>query len=465
MSLHSRRRFLTTSAMSAATAVAAASALPGSPPTLRVSRFSQEVTPPIGHPCMGGGIAPVKEILDPLLARGFVLTGVEKPVAVVVVDWCEIRNDAYDRWRDAIAQAIGTTRERVMLSAVHQHDAPIADLTAQQLLEKNRCSGSICDLAFHERTVRAVAESVRASLADARPVSHVGFGKGTVERIASNRRYLDDKGVVHHNRMSATGTPAIRNADTGTIDPILSCLSLWDGDVPLVALNSYATHPMSFYGRGGVTADFVGLARRRRDAELPHVLHLYASGCSGNVTAGKYNDGSAGNRPILADRLHAAMTQAWRDTKRVPVTSCSFRSVPLHLPVRSGVGFEEHDLRKELRESPRPFGQCLAALGLSWRRRVAEARPIDLTVLDFGSALYALLPAESYVEFQLAAKAVRPDDHVVVAGYGECGPGYIPTEQAWSEHDSNLKDWCWVDPGSEPRMLAAINRLLDLKRP
>jgi hypothetical protein len=47
---------------------------------------------------------PAKEIVDPLSARGFVLLGGEKPLVVVAVEWCEIRNDAYDRWRDLLAE-------------------------------------------------------------------------------------------------------------------------------------------------------------------------------------------------------------------------------------------------------------------------------------------------------------------------------------------------------------------------
>ena len=87
-------------------------------------------------------------------------------------------------------------------------------------------------------------------------------------------------------------------------------------------------------------------------------------------------------------------------------------------------------------------------------------KPIDLPVLDFGSAIVAILPAESYVEFQLAAQKLRPDAFVLVAGYGECGPGYVPTERAWKENDGNLSDWCWVNPGSEKRMLDAIGKAM-----
>jgi hypothetical protein len=434
------------------------------PPSLTLSTFSIEITPPLGHPCMGGGVAPVEEIVDPLFAHGFVLSGLDKPAAFVALDWCEVRNGAYELFRAKIARAIGTEPVRVMLCALHQHDAPIVDLEAQQTLEKYKAKGAICDLAFLEKTVDRVAEAAKESLGKARRVNFLGTGSARVERVASNRRYVDALGNVHYNRMSATRDAKIRDAEEGTIDPVLRTLSFWDDDTPLLALSTYATHPMSYYGGGGVSADFVGLARKRRQADTPKVFQMYASGASGNVTAGKYNDGDPATRAVLADRMHAAMAAGWKGTTRMPIKKAAFRSVPLLLEARSSAGFSEAELTRQVREDPKPFGQCLAALGLSWKKRVDAGKPIDLPVLDFGSdqsgAAVVLLPAESYVEFQLAAQKLRAESPVLVAGYGECGPGYIPIERAWKEKDANLNDWCWVNPGSEKRMVDALEKLL-----
>src|SRR3954464_13152570 len=123
----------------------------------RLATFSADVTPPLGHPLMGGGIAPAGEVLDPLSARGFVLLGAGRPVVLAAVDWCEIRNDAFDRWREALAEAADTEPRRVLVSCLHQHDAPIADLAAQHLLNERHAAGGICDVDFHERAVRGVA--------------------------------------------------------------------------------------------------------------------------------------------------------------------------------------------------------------------------------------------------------------------------------------------------------------------
>jgi hypothetical protein len=319
-------------------------------------------------------------------------------------------------------------------------------------------------LDFHEKAVQRVAKALRDSLTSTRRFTHVGTGQAKVENVASNRRTLDSAGKPHFGRTSATRDVALRARPDGTIDPWLKTLSFWDNDTPLAALHCYATHPMSYYGKGGVSADFVGLARKRRQADDPKVFQMYLSGCSGNVTAGKYNDGSPDNRPLLADRIHAAMTAAWKATERRSLKAIDFRTVALRLEPRDGPGFTVDGLTKHLTTDPKPFGQCLAALGLSWRKRADAGHKITVPVLDLGGALLLLLPGESYVEYQLLAQKLRPDAFVVTIGYGECATGYVPIEKAWQEDDSNLHDWCWVARGAERAMTAALKAALEARR-
>jgi hypothetical protein len=63
----------------------------------------------------------------------------------------------------------------------------------------------------------------------------------------------------------------------------------------------------------------------------------------------------------------------------------------------------------------------------------------------------------------LLAQRLRPDVFVVTVGYGECAPGYIPTEKAVQEKDGNLTDWCWVAPGAEKAMSDALKKVLRAK--
>ena len=429
-----------------------------------LATFSADITVPIGHALMGGGIAPAQKIEDPLFANGLVIRGPGKPIALVVLDWCEVRNDAYDRWRSVLAKAALTEPARVLVTCIHQHDAPVADLEAQQLLNQVKAKGSICDPEFHETAVQRVAKALRESRRSFRKVTHYGVGQARVEYVASNRRYPGPDGKVRFNRTSATRDPSIRSQPEGTVDPWLKTLSFWDGDRAVVALSCYATHPMSYYGKGGVSSDFIGIARQRRQADDPAVTQIYVSGCSGNVTAGKYNDGSPENRPVLADRIYQAMLAAWKSTVRHPLAQIGFHAVPLKLDPRNDAGFTVAELQRRLKNDPKPFGQCLAALGLSWRKRADAGHSIDLPVLDLGKAQLLLLPGESYVEFQLMAQKLRPDSFVMTMGYGECATGYVPIEKGFAEGDTNLNDWCWVAPGSEQRVAAALRAALKPSR-
>lgn len=428
--------------------------------SFRVSAFSADVTPPLGHPCMAGGVAPVRKIVDPLYAHGLVLQGAGKAIVVCAIDWCEIRNDSYERWRKALAEAAGTVPMRVLVSSLHQHDAPVADLEAQRFLDRNKATEQICNLDFHEQAVQRVARALRDGLKHARKITHYGVGQAKIEQLASNRRYLAADGTPRFDRTSAIRDPALRGKPEGLVDPWLKTLSFWDGDQPVLALSCYAIHPMSYYGKGEVSSDFVGLARQRRQADDPKISQIYASGCSGNVIAGKYNDGSPENRPILADKLYRGMVAAWKETKRFPLDKIDFRAATMKLAARNDGAFSLEGMQKRLTQDKRPFRQSLAALGLSWRKRVDSGLPIDVPALDLGKAQLVLLPAESYVEYQLMAQKMRPDSFVMVMGYGECGPGYIAPERAVRENDDNLSEWCWVAPGAEAPMKAALEKVL-----
>lgn len=435
------------------------------PPAWKLAPFSADVTVPLGHGMMGGSWLSTK-IADPLTARGFVFAGERDafaPVVFVAVDWCEIRNDALARWKAVLAEAADTRPERVMVCAVHQHDAPVADLEAERILRAHQAKGTVCDLDFHEQAVQRVAGALRESMKHPRSVSHLGTGQARVQQVASNRRFTLPEGLVRFDRMSRSIDAAARAAGEGLIDPYLKTLSFWDGEIPVLALNAYAVHPMSYYGSGEVSSDFPGLARTQREAETPGVLQIYASGCSGNVTAGKYNDGSRANRAVLASRLQEGMRAAWAATTREPIRQVAFRTAPVRLEPRDGPGWTIADLTAGLSEA-KPFQQCLAAMGLSWRKQADRGGGIDLPALDFGSATLLVLPGESYVEYQIFAQEQRPKSFVVTAGYGEGATGYIPTEQHIAENDTNLHDWWWVAPGAEPKLKAAIRTLLNPPR-
>lgn len=427
---------------------------------LRVARFSVDVTIPLGHRCMGLLPTKSKEIVDPLQTHGIVLLSDDDPIVIVAVDWCEIRNESYERWREVIAKAVGTEPVRVLLSSLHQHDAPVVDGGAENLLNRAGLDGELFDFAFHEDCVQRVATAAKESLEDAQPVTHVGQGKAKVEKVASNRRVVNADGRVSFSRGSSSGrNPAMAEAPDGLIDPWLRTISFWNGDQALVALHSYATHPMSYYGRGGVTYDFVGMARERRRRDDQKVHQIYLSGCSGDVTAGRYNDGSQASRELLAHRIYEGMSAAWEATKKQPIDEIKFRSTTFDLPFRTEDRFSAAYLLNRIEDDSVEIRQRIhAAMTLSSRQRVVSGKPIDLPVVDLGAARIVLFPGEAFVGYQLLAQELKPDVFVQSIGYGECWPGYIPTDSCFEDKFEDT--WLWVGPGCETRIREALGKVL-----
>ncbi|MBL8293081.1 MAG: hypothetical protein JNN08_14640, partial [Bryobacterales bacterium] len=160
----------------------------------------------------------------------------------------------------------------------------------------------------------------------------------------------------------------------------------------------------------------------------------------------KYTDGDLRHRPVLGQRLFAGMEAAWKVTQRSRLEQVAARTVPLPVPPRNERGFTTEDFMREIAEPAIPFStKALNAMGLSW-----GGRPLDVPVVDFGHGKLLLLPGETFVQFQLWAQALRPDQFVLAAGYGDGAAGYIPTVTATREgfdrRKRSIKTWMWCDP-------------------
>jgi len=311
---------------------------------------------------------------------------------------------------------------------------------------------------FVRRTIANAAAAAKKSLEQALPVSHLGIGEAKVEKVASNRRILGPDGRVAIARsssyripepilsklneeakrqgyeLSASRVDEALAAPEGVIDPVLKMLTFFHGEKPIVSLSYYATHPQSHFGKGDVTAEFVGLARTKHEQSRSGLRLVHFNGASGNVAAGKYNDGTPELRTILTQRMADGMEKAWSATKRVPLTArdCEWRVQPVQLPLASHL--DEAKLRETLDDPKSTESERLTAasrLGYVLRRK--HDLPIELSCLKLGNVYILHMPGELFIEYQLAAQQMRPNATVCMAAYGDTGPGYIGTEIAYSQ--------------------------------
>jgi hypothetical protein len=285
---------------------------------------------------------------------------------------------------------------------------------------------------------------------------------GRVEKVASNRRILGPDGKCAMTRMSSCRNEAARAAPEGIIDPDVRLLSFWAGDRPVASLTYYACHPQSYYGRGGVSYDFVGMARAMREAAVPAALHVHFDGAGGDVAAGKYNDGSVENRPVLAARLAEGMKKAWDSQRKVLVSAdeVEWDILPVALPVRESL-VEETLREKVADESLDRKERVRSARELAWVRRAASGYEIPLACLRLGPVSVLHMPGELCVEYQLAAQKMAAGQFLCMAAYGDDGMCYICTEIAYSQGGYEPGRASRVSPKVEGVLMGAMGELLD----
>jgi len=437
----------------------AGAAVAADPAGLKVATFDVDATPPVGSAMAYDPVKRLDELT--LRCRGIVLIGAEQPIVLCAVDWIGIANEGHDAFRDQLAAAAGTTRQRVAVHTLHQHDAPGCDFTAEKIVrEMGLANYGRFEGTFHRQVIQRAAEALRAALPMAAEVTHCGFGVADVKEVASNRRILGENGKVRATRYTATRDAALRAEPDGVIDPQVSLVSFWNGEKPLAVLSYYACHPQSYYRTGVPSPDFPGIARWIRGQALPEALHVHFNGAGGNIGAGKYNDGAKENRLALATRLADGMQRALDAAQKFPVTAADvgWQTVPVRLPVAPHL--KDADLVQALRTEPAK-GYIAKADQLAWLRRCQGGHAIDVACLRLGKTRVLHLPGELFVEYQLAAKKMRPDLQVALAAYGDYGPGYIGTTAAYPEGGYETGPTSSnVAPEVEPVLMDAMQRLL-----
>jgi hypothetical protein len=433
------------------------------PPAIKIGTFDVDATPPLGSAMAYDQVKRLDELT--LRCRGIVILGAGKPIVLCAVDWIGIGNEAHDHFRETLAVAAETTRDRVAVHALHQHDAPGCDFTAERLARDLGLKGyDRLDSGFPREVMQRAAKAVKAAIASAQPATHYGWGVARVKEVASNRRILGKDGKVRAVRFTTTKDPALRAEPEGVIDPDVNLLTFWNGNRPITLLSYYACHPQSYYRTGVPSPDFPGIARFIRGQDVPEALHVHFNGAGGNIGAGKYNDGSKQNRMILARRLAEGMKHAFVETKKRPLAAADvgWETVPVRLPLAPHL--KQEDLIKDLKAEP-ARGYVSKMDQLAWVVRCKAGHAIDLACLRMGDCRVLHMPGELFVEYQLAAKKMRPDLHVAMAAYGDYGPAYIGTSVAYSQggyetgpRSSN------VAPEVEPILMDAMKRLLEVKK-
>lgn len=426
---------------------------------LTLALFDVDATPPIGS-LLAYDPLEKKDDLG-LRAKGVVISGSGLPIVICAIDWIGIANESQDAFKSRLAKAASTIPSRVAVHTLHQHDAPISDWGAEKILKDAGLDPKAYDSSFDKVLLDNLDEAIKNALKNPQPITHVGKGKGIVEKVASNRRILGTDGHVAYTRTSATKDKKIRDFPEGLIDPEVSLVSFWNEEEPLAVFSYYAVHPQSYYLTKIANPDFPGIARYMRQLAVPEALHVHFNGAGANVTAGKYNDGAKINRKILAERLAKGMEAAWKNTVKTKINrnDIYWQQEPILLPPKESLPEIAQEMHKQNARWLTNNVQKLA-----WYKRQALGKKIDISCLAISDVRILHLPGELFVEYQLAAKAERKDLFVTMAAYGDYGPFYIGPSSAYSQGGYEVGT-SPVTAAAEPIIMGAIKKMLHREIP
>lgn len=426
---------------------------------LRVATFSVDITPPLGRP-VGLGFIPILTTAEhPLLARGVLLDDGDTRCVICTLDLMEVHNETYDFLRKTIGAAAKVPPSQVALQALHQHTAPAIDSAALgwQLppSDPRRIASAEYVLDMSQKLTAAI-ERARQRL---EPVSRIGIGKAKVTHVASNRRIPRPDGSIQGRSSHTRSAPQLRELEEGLIDPWVRTVSFESSQRPIVQLHYYASHPQSFYGDGRASYDVPGIVREQIE-RATGVFQVYLTGCGGDVAFGKYNDGSREARGQLVDRLKSGIEMCLNNLTYSAPKPLRWRVRRMPFPLRTDKPFTAAENRRILLDPDSSTAQTRkAAIALAWIERVESHQAIELSCLSIGRIRMLHLPGEPFVQFQLAAQKMRPNEFVCVAGYGDCGMGYIGGDRIYTDKGGYEQTYAFAGP-CEQQLLETIKQLL-----
>jgi len=422
---------------------------------LKLATFRVDCTPPAGFRISFGDNDAATGIRDPLSLRGFILEADGNRYVIASLDYCALMNSAHDLLLRDLACALDIPESHVVVHCIHQHDAPLINFEIEPLLIIETYPKD-----WWQEVTQRCADAARTSLGSQVDIACVGHAEIRLHGYASNRRIMGSDGKVKGVRYSRCDNPELRNAPVGIIDPMLRTVAFKDTTDHIVAsMSFYASHPQVSNERHLYSADAPGEAMRLVTAQHPNGLHAFCTGAGGNVTAGKYSspDDLEGNLLTFGKRLANGVSHNLDAMQWTPASRVEWRTDSFPFPARAMDTDAMHAICANA-EAQR-YEKIIAAVLLS-SREYEKNRNYPLTLLRVGNARILLLPGELFVEYQLFAQSVVPDNFLALAANCSDNFLYLPLAKHLDEGGYETTSFCWCTQDFEQRFKTAVTNIL-----
>ena len=408
-----------------------------------------DITPKMGTQLAGdiGRPRPVEEIGDPLFVQALVITDGSKKLCVLSLDILAVNDPRANEFRAAVAHAIGTDFESVMMHVTQTHSAPSIGhffcrdscdlMPSDKSWEWLRGGDSDYDAFALKQTIDA---ATRANT-QLEPVE-VGAAMDLDDRVAFNRRFIMRDGS---SQMGVQDRQGVLQRE-GPMDPDVSVVSFRNkaGEVLGVMLH-HTCHPVHGYPTRVVSADWPGQWRNgMREAIGGRCIPMVINGCCGNIICQNALDPTYKRDQVRMGKLLTETgLRAYEQIKYESELTLDRQAFTLPIPLREVEPELLAEAKQMLADHPEPVMRTDVPGAVEWKWVYAVGRiDIDnwrreLTNFDYyiqgfriGRIALAAVMGEPFVEAQLDMKRQSPVARTIIAHMSNGYVGYLPTPAA-----------------------------------
>jgi hypothetical protein len=417
---------------------------PAAKTSIRAGFAERDITPALGMEQPGGyGKSFHKTLHDPCKVRAAVFDDGQKKVALVGTDTLIIPRALVLAARKEIAARCGISA--VMVGASHSHSSGptgmvqpgefdhASDLVKKLAYEKSSCA----DAGFLKHVQTQIVAAVCAADSALAPAK-VGFGSGTEDKVAFNRRLRMKNGLSFSH--PGKGNPDVLEY-AGPIDPQVGVIGAWGADGKLLgAIVNYACHATT--NPGGISANWIYYLEQTIQGALgTKVPVVFLQGASGDVTQvdnldPRVNPPAEKWAQLVGGRVGAeavkvlltleagtnvmldARAKVWPIPRRVPAPEKLKTALELVQKSEKEIGATEWTFAKET--------VLLDAL-------IAKEPTVEVEVqaIQVGPAVFVSNPAEYFVQYGLDIKKGSKFPLTFPVELANGCAGYVPTEEAF----------------------------------
>jgi hypothetical protein len=361
---------------------------------------------------------PSESVLHDLWAKALALEDAQgRRVVIVATDLISLPREVTEEVARRAKRKCGVERHQLMLNSSHTHSAPL--ILPSPSVEPDlgpRDRQVLVD--YRDRLIDDLVEIVGQALAHLRPAT-LAVGHGSAP-FAMNRRLRTAKGIQFG------ANPA------GPVDrdvPVLRIATL-EGKLRAVVFG-YACHNTTLAGdRFEINGDYAGFAQIDVEKSLPGATAMFLQLCGADADPYPRCTPAlaAEHGKTLAGAVERALAGPLRPVR--PAIRTAYDVVRLDL-VRQDRATFERELKGDDQFRKRRAAAVLAALDAG---RPIWQVPVPVQAVGLGDNLVLLaLGGEVVVDYALRLKREYPQTDLIVAGYTNDVPCYIPSRRVLGE--------------------------------